>query len=116
MRIPRRLGAAPPLKPGAISHGNRLLRPIKIAQCDTPCIYNTVLYCIGMIGTLPTTRTSPFAPPEALAEIRAERPVTRLAYPDGHEGWLVTGHAQARAVLADPRFSSRPELRHHPVP
>ncbi|WP_219513772.1 cytochrome P450 [Nonomuraea ceibae] len=69
-----------------------------------------------MIGTLPTTRTSPFDPPEALAEIRAERPVTRLAYPDGHEGWLVTGHAQARAVLADPRFSSRPELRHHPVP
>nr|WP_269770699.1 hypothetical protein [Actinosynnema pretiosum] len=31
-------------------------------------------------------------------------------------GWLATGHAQVRAVLADHRFSSRPELAHHPVP
>ncbi|WP_049563311.1 cytochrome P450 [Nonomuraea sp. SBT364] len=68
-----------------------------------------------MIGSLPTTRPNPFDPPEALAEIRAGEPVTRLGYPDGHEGWLVTGHAQARAVLADPRFSSRSELRHSPV-
>ncbi|OLR93282.1 cytochrome P450 [Actinokineospora bangkokensis] len=39
-----------------------------------------------------------------------------MAYPDGHVGWLVTGHAQARAVLADPRFSSRYELLHFPLP
>lgn len=63
---------------------------------------------------LPTTRTDPFDPPEELQRLRAERPITRLAFPDGHVGWLVTSHSAARAVLADPRFSARQELRHVP--
>jgi cytochrome P450 len=43
-------------------------------------------------------------------------PLRRMRYADGHIGWLVTGHAAARAVLADPRISSRYELLHLPVP
>lgn len=39
-----------------------------------------------------------------------------MRYPDGHVGWLATGHAVVRAVLADRRFSNRNELRHWPVP
>nr|WP_243640038.1 cytochrome P450 [Streptacidiphilus pinicola] len=39
-----------------------------------------------------------------------------MVYPDGHVGWLASGHAQVRAVLADPRFSSRAELVHWPIP
>ena len=39
-----------------------------------------------------------------------------MTYPDGHVGWLVTGYAPARAVLADQRFSSRYELKHYPLP
>jgi cytochrome P450 len=35
-------------------------------------------------------------------------------YPDGHLGWLATGHAEVRAVLGDRRFSSRYELAHLP--
>ncbi|WP_344870296.1 cytochrome P450 [Allokutzneria multivorans] len=35
-----------------------------------------------------------------------------MSYPDGHEGWQTSDHATARAVLADPRFSARPELMH----
>ncbi|WP_344955706.1 cytochrome P450 [Actinomadura miaoliensis] len=67
---------------------------------------------------MPTTRPAdrPFDPPAGLADLREQRPLSRLTYPDGHEGWLVTGHALAREVLADPRFSVRPELRHMPVP
>ncbi|WP_158888921.1 cytochrome P450 [Amycolatopsis anabasis] len=57
----------------------------------------------------------PFDPPAELTRLRDERPVARLAFPDGHLGWLVTGHAAARTVLTDPRFSTRPELKHLPL-
>lgn len=39
-----------------------------------------------------------------------------MTYPDGHDGWLATGYAACRAVLADRRFSSRYELMRLPVP
>ncbi|NBE56587.1 cytochrome P450 [Streptomyces boluensis] len=67
--------------------------------------------------TLPTDRRSgcPFDPPAELTAL-ADRPLRRLRYADGHVGWLATGHAAARAVLADPRFSSRYELMHSPIP
>ncbi|SNR55109.1 cytochrome P450 [Actinomadura mexicana] len=71
-----------------------------------------------MIRTLPTERPAgrPFDPPKGLAELRERSPLSRLDYPDGHQGWLVTSHALVRQVLADPRLSVRPELRHMPVP
>ncbi|WP_030808690.1 MULTISPECIES: hypothetical protein [Streptomyces albovinaceus subgroup] len=72
---------------------------------------------------LPTDRHTgcPFDPPPALTAL-SDRPVRRLRYADGHVGRLVTGHVgrlvtghvAARAVLADPRFSSRYELLSHP--
>ncbi|MEV4372173.1 cytochrome P450 [Nonomuraea sp. NPDC049637] len=67
--------------------------------------------------TLPVARPAgcPFDPPAGLAELREQAPVTPLAFPDGHRGWLVTGHAEVRAVLADRRFSSRYESLHHPT-
>jgi cytochrome P450 len=58
----------------------------------------------------------PFAPPPELARHAAAGPLTRLAFPDGHVGWLVTGYELARAVLTDPRFSARPDLRHSALP
>ncbi|MEU5809986.1 MULTISPECIES: cytochrome P450 [unclassified Streptomyces] len=60
-------------------------------------------------------RTCPFDPPPELTAMRARGPVSRLRYPDGHIGWLVTGHEPARRVLADPRFSARSELKRVPV-
>ncbi|MEV0383533.1 cytochrome P450 [Nonomuraea sp. NPDC050643] len=65
--------------------------------------------------TLPTERPTPFDPPIELAGLRETRPITPMAYPDGHRGWLVTSHALVREVLADPRFSARAELRHRPT-
>ncbi|WP_256988135.1 cytochrome P450, partial [Streptomyces sp. BR123] len=58
----------------------------------------------------------PFDPPRELAGLRERHPVSRMTYPDGHEGWLVTGYGPAREVLADSRFSSRYELMHFPIP
>ena len=71
-----------------------------------------------MTPSLPITRPAdrPYDPPEGLAELREQRPLSRLSYPDGHVGWLVTSHALVREVLADPRFSVRSELAHLPVP
>lgn len=70
------------------------------------------------LDSLPTARTPgcPFDPPAELATLRAERPLRRMRFPDGHLGWLATSHEVVRAVLADRRFSSRYELIHLPVP
>ena len=61
---------------------------------------------------LPTARPRPFDPPAELARLRQEQPISPLLYPDGAQGWLVTGHAFVRTVLSDPRFSSRWDIRH----
>ncbi|MEU6646349.1 cytochrome P450 [Saccharomonospora sp. NPDC046836] len=62
---------------------------------------------------LPTTRSTPFDPPDGL--FADPRPVRRLAFQDGHLGWIVTSYDLAKSVLADQRFSNRLELRHQVV-
>lgn len=53
---------------------------------------------------MPYRRETRHDPPAALLALQ-DRPLRRMKYyPDGAEGWLVTGHAAAREVLADPRF------------
>jgi cytochrome P450 len=58
----------------------------------------------------PLERGHPLDPPPELGRLRERDPITRMTYPAGPVGWLVTGFAEARAVLADPRFSARQEL------
>ncbi|WP_328859478.1 cytochrome P450 [Streptomyces sp. NBC_00306] len=58
----------------------------------------------------------PFDPPGELARLREQDPLRPMRYPDGHIGWLATGHSAVRALAADPRFSSRYELMHYPFP
>ncbi|MDH6125475.1 cytochrome P450 [Kitasatospora sp. GP82] len=69
-------------------------------------------------ATLPVGRPAgcPFDPPDQLARLREQQPLTRMRYPDGHLGWLATGHSTVRAIAADHRFSSRYELMHIPFP
>ncbi|WP_043617949.1 cytochrome P450 [Nonomuraea candida] len=70
------------------------------------------------LATMPTQRQAgcPFDPPKELIEAREHAPISRFTFPDGHQGWVVTGYDLTRAILADPRFSSRRELmKHHPV-
>ncbi|MEU8403608.1 cytochrome P450 [Nonomuraea sp. NPDC048892] len=70
------------------------------------------------LPSMPTSRSSgcPFDPPKELVDAREQSPISRFTFPDGHQGWVVTGYDLTRSILADPRFSSRRELmRHHPV-
>jgi len=60
---------------------------------------------------LPMERDAgPFDPPRQITRLRESRPVSPLVFPDGHEGWLVTGYDAVRQVMADTRFSSRQDL------
>ncbi|MEV6741169.1 cytochrome P450 [Streptomyces sp. NPDC051104] len=54
----------------------------------------------------PQDRTCPYHPPTAYEPLRSARPLTRVTLYDGRDVWVVTGHATARALLADPRLSS----------
>jgi cytochrome P450 len=66
---------------------------------------------VGIPQGLPMERDAgPFDPPRAITGLRAARPVSPMAFPDGHEGWLVTGYDAVRQLLADTRFSSRQDL------
>ncbi|WP_420718546.1 cytochrome P450 [Streptomyces sp. H51] len=62
---------------------------------------------------LPTLRERPFDPPRVLS---AEGPICRMTFPDGYEGWLVTGYRQGREILSDKRFSSAAAHKHLAFP
>jgi cytochrome P450 len=47
----------------------------------------------------------PFAPPPKVLEMGAAKPLSRVRIWDGSTPWLVTGHAVARELFADPRVS-----------
>jgi cytochrome P450 len=47
----------------------------------------------------------PFDPPGELRAAVTERPVSRVRIWDGSTPWIVTGHAEQRALLNDPRVS-----------
>ncbi len=60
---------------------------------------------------LPMERDAgPFDPPSRITALREARPVSPLVFPDGHEGWLVTGYDAVRQLMADTRFSSRQDI------
>ncbi|MGH8929164.1 MAG: cytochrome P450 [Egibacteraceae bacterium] len=60
---------------------------------------------------LPTERDAgPFDPPRQITGLREARPVSPMVFPDGHEGWIVTGYDAVRQLMADTRFSSRQDI------
>jgi cytochrome P450 len=60
---------------------------------------------------LPMDRDAgPFDPPSQITALREARPVSPMAFPDGHQGWLVTGYDAVRQVMSDTRFSSRQDV------
>ncbi|MFF5176176.1 cytochrome P450 [Micromonospora sp. NPDC000089] len=69
----------------------------------------------NIIPSHPTVRGNPFDPPAELAELREREPISRMVYPDGHVGWLVTGHSLARSMLSDPKFSAASQHKRPPV-
>ena len=60
---------------------------------------------------LPFPTPDPLGLAPALGPLRERSPVTRVRTRVGDEAWLVTGYAQVRSLLADPRLG-----RSHPEP
>lgn len=58
------------------------------------------------LPTLPMRRTALLDPPAEYALLREQGQISRIALWGGNTPWLVTRHEDARAVLADARFSS----------
>ncbi|WP_326767103.1 cytochrome P450 [Streptomyces sp. NBC_01591] len=66
--------------------------------------------------SFPQNRTCPYHPPtEYRSEHRGQQPVSRARLFDGRTAWLVTGHAEARSLLVDPRLSSDRENPTFPI-
>ncbi|QBS38833.1 cytochrome P450 [Nocardia sp. CS682] len=66
---------------------------------------------VSIPNGLPTARDAgPFDPPSEISRMREAGPVCPLIFPDGHEGWFVTGYDAVRQLMADTRFSSRQDL------
>lgn len=64
----------------------------------------------------PQDRTCPYHPPAAYEPLREARPLSRVTLFDGRSVWVVTGHAQARALLSDPRLSTDRTKESFPAP
>jgi cytochrome P450 len=63
---------------------------------------------VGEIPAYPMRKADgcPFDPPPELAELRRQGPITKVRLWDGSTPWLVTGYADQRKLLGDPRVSS----------
>ncbi|MFD5000857.1 cytochrome P450 [Streptomyces buecherae] len=66
--------------------------------------------------SLPTKRSCPFDPPDGYTPLREQERITRMSYPDGTPGWLITRHAEAKELLTHKSFSARQEGIISPVP
>lgn len=67
------------------------------------------------VPDFPIPRERPLEPPAAYGEQRdSGRPVFQVRVPTGQLVWVVTRHADARAVLTDRRFSSDPTTAGYP--
>ncbi|MCY0953252.1 cytochrome P450 [Streptomyces sp. H27-S2] len=64
----------------------------------------------------PQDRTCPYHPPAAYEPLRQGRPLSRVTLFDGRSVWVVTGHAEARALLSDGRLSTDRENAAFPTP
>ncbi|RSS78487.1 cytochrome P450 [Streptomyces sp. WAC06614] len=64
----------------------------------------------------PQSRSCPYHPPQAYQPLRESRPLSRVTLFDGRPVWVVTGHAEARALLSDDRLSSDRQNDSFPTP
>ncbi|MFF3731717.1 cytochrome P450 [Streptomyces sp. NPDC002476] len=64
----------------------------------------------------PQNRTCPYHPPTEYRDAqRGDQPVFPVRLFDGRTVWMVTGHAEARSLLVDPRVSSDRENPSFPI-
>lgn len=73
------------------------------------------------IPTMPTERNSLFDPPVEFDSLRENEPVSKVRFPSGRIGWLVSRFEEGSAIFSDPRMSAKrprhdiaPEEGHDP--
>ncbi|MFH8344402.1 cytochrome P450 [Streptomyces sp. NPDC018045] len=66
--------------------------------------------------SFPQDRTCPYHPPTGYQPLRDARPLSRVRLYDGRPAWVVTGHAETRALLTDPRLSADRQNPAFPAP
>lgn len=67
------------------------------------------------VPAYPIQRECPYKPSSDTTQLREPGPITKVRLYDGKTVWLVTGPAEARALLADKRMSSRSDFTNYPV-
>ncbi|MEU9617357.1 cytochrome P450, partial [Streptomyces sp. NPDC048209] len=68
----------------------------------------------GEAPAYPMARSCPFRMPDGYERLRADGPLSRVTLYDGRQVWLVSGSAEGRALLLDPRVSV--DVRHPSFP
>ncbi|HEX6871469.1 MAG TPA: cytochrome P450 [Micromonosporaceae bacterium] len=63
----------------------------------------------------PIPRECPYRPSADFAPLREQGPLTKVRLYNGRIAWLVTGPAEARALLADERTSIKPDQPNFPL-
>ncbi|MHB6910642.1 cytochrome P450 [Streptomyces sp. DB-54] len=66
--------------------------------------------------SFPQDRTCPYHPPMNYRPLRKSGPLSHVTFYDGRKVWVVTGHAEARALLVDRRLSSNRQNPAFPIP
>ncbi|MFF2806456.1 cytochrome P450 [Streptomyces sp. NPDC058000] len=66
--------------------------------------------------SFPQDRTCPYHPPTNYRPLRESGPLSHVTFYDGRKVWVVTGHAEARAMLVDQRLSSNRQNPGFPIP
>ncbi|MEU7637323.1 cytochrome P450 [Streptomyces sp. NPDC039016] len=66
--------------------------------------------------SFPQDRTCPYHPPTNYRPLRESGPLSHVTFYDGRKVWVVTGHAEARALLVDRRLSSNRQNPAFPIP
>ncbi|MFD9903603.1 cytochrome P450 [Streptomyces sp. NPDC059063] len=61
---------------------------------------------MAQTAPFPQDRTCPYHPPTGYRPLSEQGPLSRVTLYDDTEAWLVTGHAEAQALLTDPRLSA----------
>lgn len=59
-----------------------------------------------MLPTFPMSRQCPYHPPSGYDALRQDGPLAKVRLYDGRTAWAVTGYAETRRLLVDPRLSS----------
>jgi cytochrome P450 len=81
---------------------------------DTPTIPAQATASDAPDYPMPRAAGCPLDPAPGLRELQVEAPITKVRWWDGSTPWLITGYADHRALLADPRISADSTHPSHP--